>query len=209
LPQAVHRLSQQCGRFSSDDMIAGDHSMQRIVVQPAGIGEAGLADLRPWLGISQNTEDALLAGLLSTALDVCEAFTGQVPLMQTIEELLPPEYGLCTLASRPVREVVAVELVHADNSRTALTASDYTARINACGSADFRLMNPAQGRTLAVHLSVGIAADWASLPPALKHGVIRLAAHYYRDRDTGSQRTAAPPASVAALWQPWRAMRLV
>jgi uncharacterized phiE125 gp8 family phage protein len=60
-----------------------------------------------------------------------------------------------------------------------------------------------------VRLSVGIAADWASLPPALKHGVIRLAAHYYRDRDTGSQRTAAPPASVAALWQPWRAMRLV
>lgn len=48
-------------------------------------------------------------------------------------------------------------------------------------------------------------SDWSALPEALRHGVIRLAAHLYRDGDGAA---AAPPAAVAALWRPWRRMRL-
>ena len=183
--------------------------MQRIVVLPAEIGEAGLTELKQWLGISRNTEDALLAGLLMAALELCEAFTGQAPLAQLVEERLPPQRGLQLLASRPVREIAAVELIASDGSSAALSASDYTAEIAACGTAGFRLLVPVQGRALAVRLMVGIASDWASLPPPLRHGIIRLAAHHYRERDSGGQRAAAPPpVSITALWQPWRLMRL-
>ncbi len=183
--------------------------MQRIVVLPAEIGEAGLTELKQWLGISRNTEDALLAGLLKAALELCEAFTGQAPLAQLVEERLPPQRGLQLLASRPVREIAAVEVIASDGARSVLTALDYSAEIAACGTASFRLLVPVQGRALAVRLMVGIGGDWASLPPPLRHGIIRLAAHYYRDRDSGGQRSPAPPPlSVSALWQPWRLMRL-
>ena len=56
-------------------------------------------------------------------------------------------------------------------------------------------------------VTAGLAADWAGLPDGLRHGVIRLAAHHYRERDAASA-AASPPAAVAALWRPWRAMRL-
>lgn len=183
--------------------------MQRIVVLPAQAGEAGLADLKQWLGISRNNEDALLAGLLKAAVDLCEAFTGQAPLMQVVEELLAPRQGLQVLTARPVREVVAVEIVGTSAIRTPLGTLDYSAEIAACGSASLRLLKPVEARAVAVRLSVGIAADWASLPAALRQGIIRLAAHHYRDRDLEGQRSPAPPpVSVTALWQPWRLMRL-
>ncbi|MCU0946771.1 MAG: phage head-tail connector protein [Porphyrobacter sp.] len=184
--------------------------MQRIVVLPAEVGEAGLAELKQWLGISRNTEDALLAGLLRTALELCEAFTGQAPLAQLVEERVPVHRGLQLLTSRPVREIAAVEVIAADGTRSALTPLDYAAEVAACGTASFRLLVTVEGRALAVRMMVGIASEWASLPPALRQGIIRLAAHYYRDRDAGGERSPVPPpVSVTALWQPWRLMRLV
>lgn len=48
--------------------------------------------------------------------------------------------------------------------------------------------------------------EWAVLDPALRHGIVRLAAHQYRERDNGEAN--ALPAAVAALWQPFRTLRL-
>ncbi len=47
---------------------------------------------------------------------------------------------------------------------------------------------------------------WADVPPALGEGVLRFAAHLYRMRDTASD--SEPPAAVAVLWRPYRALRL-
>lgn len=49
-------------------------------------------------------------------------------------------------------------------------------------------------------------AGWSATDPALRQGIIRLAAHQYRERDNGA--ASALPAAVAALWQPFRALRL-
>ncbi len=51
-----------------------------------------------------------------------------------------------------------------------------------------------------------LADGWAELSPGLTEGIIRFAAHLYRDRDAASTRE--PPAAVAALWRPWRELRL-
>lgn len=49
------------------------------------------------------------------------------------------------------------------------------------------------------------ASQWAELDEALRHGIVRFAAHQYRERDEG----ATPlPAAIAALWRPWRLVRL-
>ena len=42
---------------------------------------------------------------------------------------------------------------------------------------------------------------------ALRHGIIRLAAHQHRERET-SGPGPLPPAAIAALWRPWRRMRM-
>ena len=52
-----------------------------------------------------------------------------------------------------------------------------------------------------------LADEWAQVPQAVRHGVIRLAAHLYRQRDTEGDSTT-PPIAVAALWRPWRRLRL-
>ena len=48
--------------------------------------------------------------------------------------------------------------------------------------------------------------DWLTLDEALRHGIIRFAAHNYRERDLGNSDSI--PAAVTALWRPWRKMRL-
>jgi uncharacterized phiE125 gp8 family phage protein len=51
-----------------------------------------------------------------------------------------------------------------------------------------------------------MATDPNGLPEALRHGIVRLAAHLYSHRDEAEQ--AGPPAAVTALWRPWRRLRL-
>ena len=49
------------------------------------------------------------------------------------------------------------------------------------------------------------AAEWNALDETLRHGIVRFAAHQYRERDEG---TAPLPAAIAALWRPYRPGRL-
>ena len=50
------------------------------------------------------------------------------------------------------------------------------------------------------------AAEWAELDPALRHGIVRFAAHQYRERDEGPAERL--PSAIAALWRPYRELRL-
>ena len=49
------------------------------------------------------------------------------------------------------------------------------------------------------------ASGWDDLDAPLRHGIVRLAAHQYRERDAGA---AVLPAAVIALWRPYRMVRL-
>lgn len=53
-------------------------------------------------------------------------------------------------------------------------------------------------------VGAALPQDWGEVPPALNEGILRFAAHLYRERDGD----AAPPAAVAALWRPFRELRL-
>jgi len=184
--------------------------MRRRIIQPADLSGSALAELKDWLGISRPDEDALLIALLKTCLEMCEAFTGQAPLRHRVEERVPALAGCYPLSSRPVEAVVSVEIVSEDNSRTMLGPDEYGLDRQTSGKANFRLHSHHKGQTIAVTLDAGIAATWDELPSAIRQGIIRLAAFHYRDRDRtgGTKNGDAPPASVTALWRPWRAVRL-
>jgi len=53
--------------------------------------------------------------------------------------------------------------------------------------------------------TAGMADDQNGVPEPIRQGVLRLVAHLFADRDGEG---AAPPASVTALWRPYRRMRL-
>ncbi|MGB7417884.1 MAG: hypothetical protein WA918_01765 [Erythrobacter sp.] len=183
--------------------------MQRTIIQPADISATGLADLKEWLGISRPGEDALLEGLLHSGLDMCEAFIGRVPLLAMIEERVHPHTGWHTLATQPVRRVVSVEKVASNGTRGALALEDFSVTIHASGGAAIAIPARLDADMLAVTFQAGIAADWETLPPALRQGIIRLSAQLYRERSRAESGTlSTPPASVVALWRPWRALRL-
>lgn len=181
--------------------------MKRTIITPAALAPAALAELKDWLGVSVTTDDAALTSLLRASLDLCESFTGTMPLVQTCEEVLPVTSGWLELTSRPVQSIIQVEGIPAEGTRFILPVSDYALDLAADGTGLVRVISPGAAGRIAVRFGAGLAADWTSLPEALRHGVLRLAAHQYRNREDNTA-SPLPPAAVAALWRPWRRMRL-
>lgn len=169
--------------------------MNRVILTPAVLPGSALAELKQWLGITTTADDAPLSALLSAALDVCEGFTGQMPLEAQCRELLPAQAGWHALATRPVQAISAVD------------ADGYEIELDADGTGRVRLPLPNGETRVAVTFTAGLAPDWDRLPVSLRHGLLRLAAHQHRERESEGA-APLPPASVAALWRPWRRMRL-
>jgi uncharacterized phiE125 gp8 family phage protein len=181
--------------------------MKRAIIGPAGLAGAALDELKAWLAITTTGDDPALTALLRAALETCEAFTGLMPLAAECEEVLPASSAWQGLAARPVQAVTGVEGIPAEGARFALAPESYAIELGADGGALVRVMQPGAAGRVAVRFTAGLASDWAALPDGLRHGVLRLAAHHYRERETGVA-TAMPPAAVAALWRPWRRMRV-
>ena len=212
--------------------------MMRVIITPPVLPPEALAELKQWLGVSTTQDDAELADLLAMAVDVCADFTGLLPLVCTAQEMIAPradnwpgEYGdpyqtavqnaatvrpwrpwsgrpgWQQLASRPVRALLGVAAVADDGTTTTLSTPDSFVRIDAEGGCGVRIVNPGAAHRYAVQVSAGLATSWSTMPEAMRHGVLRLAAHQYRNREAAGAGPL-PPASVSALWLPWRRMRL-
>ena len=209
--------------------------MMREIVTPAALPPAALAELKDWLGITTSLDDAALSALLATAVDVCADFTGLIPLACQCEEMLalpthcrpippvgdwqnlsypadwrmaPRQPGWHLLSTRPVRSFTSLAGVLPDGTRVVLSPDTYELRLDAEGGCGIRVNDPGGFYRAVASFSAGHSTDWAHLPVQLRHGIIRLAAHQHRTRETVGA-DALPPASVAALWRPWRRVRLV
>lgn len=180
--------------------------MRRTIIAAADPGAPALAELKDWLGISTPAEDDLLTALVKTALDACEAFTGAMPLVQTCAEIVPVRCRWQALSARPVSAITHVSGLPAEGSAFVLASDAYAIDIDAGGTGLVRVERPGASGRVEVRYIAGIAAGWADLPDGLRHGITRLAAHLYRSRD--SEADSALPAAVAALWRPWRRVRL-
>lgn len=185
--------------------------MKRLIVTPPVLPSAALGELKDWLGISTAQDDVPLAGLLRAALELCEDFTGRMPLQSDCEEVLCVSADWQRLNTRPVQAITLVEGIPAAGARFALAATAYELDLDFDGGGLVRVLSPGSAGRVAVRFIAGIAPDWAALPEALRHGVIRLAAHQHRAREGANDPGGLgplPPAAIAALWRPWRRVRL-
>jgi uncharacterized phiE125 gp8 family phage protein len=181
--------------------------MKRAIIAPPVLAPAALDELKQWLAITTTGDDAALTALLRAALETCEAFTGLMPLETACEEMLPAGPCWRALQTRPVQAITGVEGIPAGGARFALTPEAYAIDLDADGGAHVRLIDRGAAERVAVRFTAGLAPGWANLADGLRHGVVRLAADGYRRRD-GEAAGAQPPAAVAALWRPWRRMRV-
>ncbi len=181
--------------------------MKRAIVTPAAMPTPALAELKHWLGITTAHDDAALGLMLRAALDMCEAFTGQMPLEATCEEVVQARSGWLCLSTRPVRAIATVHAIAPDGTATPLGPDTFELDLNADGGGRVRLLRSAGEARVAVRFTAGIAPDWDSLPVPLRHGIVRLCAFQHRERES-DRASVQPPAAVTALWRPWRRMRL-
>lgn len=165
-----------------------------------------LAELKAFLRISVRDEDALLAGLVRAAADLCEAFTGRALIERPVAEMMAATTAPCRLGVGPVRSIDGVAAIDEAGNATALAADGFDAEIDAGGEGWVRLRASVEAKRLRVAYRAGMAADWNGIPEMLRHGIVRLSAQYYLRR--GEAGESEVPAAVTALWRPWRRLRL-
>lgn len=186
--------------------------MKRVVIAPTPLPASAIAELKEWLGINSTREDALLTTLLGSALELCESYTGTRPIQALCEKVWPVRPmtgtdGWQALSTRPVETISSMEAIGAGGERIFLPTDAYAVDLGADGAGRFRVIDAAGASRVAVRFTAGLATRWENLPAALRQGVIRMSAHHHRSRDDDAAGLA-PPAAVAALWHPWRRMRL-
>ncbi|MBO9622132.1 MAG: hypothetical protein J7500_05410 [Sphingomonas sp.] len=170
--------------------------------------EAALAAARDaakaHLRISGESEDTLLVRHAATALALCEAFTGCALLVREWSDMVPADRCWQRLAGAPATAIASVEGVATEGAGFALPVDAYAVDIDANGEGWVRVMQPGGAGHVRVTYSAGLAASWEALPAPIAQGAVLLIAHLFEARAQGG----APPAAVAALWRPWRRMRL-
>ncbi|MBV8688412.1 MAG: hypothetical protein JOZ90_06765 [Alphaproteobacteria bacterium] len=175
-----------------------------LVLPPEAAAEAGT-----FLRAGGAGEEGTIAALMRCAAELCEGFTGTVLLARGFAERLRPSGRWQALARRPVRAISAAQNVAADGTLQPLPPELYETDIDGEGVGRVRFAATAGGR-VRIAYEAGLATLWEDAPAALRHGVIRMAAHLYGARTDGEagERRLEPPAAVTALWRPYRRLRL-
>ena len=168
---------------------------------PIALGQEAVDEVKAHVRIAGGEEDALVAGLAAGAASLCEQFTGTALIRRRFTETIPASAAWRRLRATPVTAIEGV----ADADGAALPAEAFAVDIDAAGDGWVRMTDGASGGRVTISYEAGLAPRWALLPDALRHGTVRLAAHFYARRDQGE---APPPAAVAALWRPWRRIRM-
>ena len=169
-------------------------------------GAAAAEEAKTYLRIGGSDEDALVARLVTAAAELCEQYTGLVLIARGFSDIVKVGGGWRLLGRTPVRSIVTLEALAADGSTAPLPVESYEIDIDARGDGRVRVERAGGALRTRVSYRAGIAESWGDVPNALRQGAIGLAAHFYANREAG--RSNPPPAAVAALWQPWRRIRI-
>ena len=163
-------------------------------------------EAKAYLRLDGTAEDALIDGLIASATGLCEAFTGQLLIARAVEDIVPGGTAWRRLSCTPVRTIDGVVALAVDGTGEPLPEGGFATDIDANGDGWVRAAQAGAATRLRVSYEAGLASEAAGVPEALKQGIVRLVAHLHAHRDAAGD--AGPPAAVAALWRPWRRMRL-
>lgn len=163
-----------------------------------------LNEARSWLRLGATIDDAVIAGLVRAATNICEMFVGRWLIVRAGEAIVPAARNV-RLSARPVVAVDTVALILPDGGEQPLGADEYRVTIARDGTAAITIHDPGEAVWLRIAFRAGMAATPNGVPEAVRQGIVRMTQHLHDARDGAG---AAPPAAIAALWQPWRRLTL-
>ena len=178
-----------------------------IESEPPALPVNALNELKDYLRITLSNEDAKLYSLIRASTAICANFTGAPPIMCKFKEELGIQKDWQYLSRSPVIMIESVQGLSAGGEAIALPVQNYAIDINAQSKGRVLIHNGLNHSRIRVIYSAGLSENWAMLPDPLRNGIIRLAAHIYSNRNLDAR--AQPPVAIAALWQPYRRMRLI
>lgn len=177
-----------------------------LSLDPLGLDSVMLAEVRAYLRVDAGADDSMLAACAVAAITHAEQFTRQILIRRGAQEIVTAGSGWHILQAVPVQSVVGVTGIPAEGASVAMAASAWEVKIGSRGEAYFRVLQPGIAGRAEVSLVAGVAADWASLSGSLRLGLLRLAGHFYNNRDASDD--AGPPAAALALLLPFRRMQI-
>ncbi|MGB5484873.1 head-tail connector protein [Parasphingorhabdus sp.] len=166
-----------------------------------------IAEVRAFVRIDHEADDAAIAAFLRSAASLCEDFTGQMLVARPVTDMLPARHAWQKLKRLPVQSITTVEQVAANGIASPLAVADYALEIDSDGIGWIRLHRSDGGSRIRVTYASGLAVDWDELPAGLRQGIVRMAGYFYANRD--GVDAGGPPSAVIALWRPYRRMRIV
>ncbi|MDZ3830343.1 MAG: hypothetical protein U0S50_00830 [Sphingopyxis sp.] len=176
-----------------------------IVSDGPGEMPVSLNEARRWMRMGADDEDAVVAQIVRAATNICEAFVGRALIVRPIEEVVALDGGAVRLAMRPVVAVDGVALLPPGGDAVALDPGGYGVAIGRDGAARVTVHERRDAARARIAYRAGMADSANGIPEAIRQGIIRMAQYLHLARDGDD---AAPPAAVAALWQPWRRLTL-
>ena len=184
-------------------MGAPRQAMSAAPFPAAVVAEAGAAALA-LMRRDAGEEPAVVTRLAATALGIAEAFCGTALIARAQEDMLPVAAGWQQLAAMPVTQIAGLVTLPMVGAPGVLPAEAYAVDIDAEGVGWVWVNDAGGAARVAVSYTAGLAVDWAAMPVPIAQGVAVLIAHLFEARG----EAVAPPAAVAALWRPFRQLRL-
>jgi len=186
--------------------------MSLTLISPPAAEPITLSELKEHLRVIQTSEDALINGVLVSAVRSVEARAALALMPQQwrlTRDAVPDETIILPLG--PVASIDAVAIVDGAGVPQALSTALYEAAPGSPGRVRRAGPWPQPGPRLdgvRIDFTAGYA-DAASVPDPLKQAVKILAAHFYEAREAASEtRLHSVPQTVDALIAPYREVRL-
>ncbi|MFZ5735883.1 MAG: head-tail connector protein [Pseudomonadota bacterium] len=174
-----------------------------------------VTDLKSFVRVEHDADDAVIASLLTAARAQIEAATGKMLLAQRwrlVRDAWPRE-GRIVLRGGPLRSLIAARTFDAHGAAHDVDPASFVLDLAGGVIASPHWALPEPGRAVAgieldLELGYGSAAD--DVPPPLRHAVRLLAAHWYDNRGgiAPGDGAALLPGGVATLIAGYRAVTL-
>ena len=184
-----------------------------LLVTPPAVEPIALADANTHLRVDVPDDDALITALIAAARQACEAFTGRTLITQAWRLFLdgPLLPRVVALPRPPILSVVAATVIADDATETIADPATYTvdtagARLLLKQTSDWPAAVPRACAGLRIDFTAGYGPAATDVPAALRQGILQHIAQLYANR--GDADAPALPAACAALYQPYRFLRL-
>lgn len=178
-----------------------------VAVEPVSIGEVKL-HLRL---TDDTTEDDLLSGLITTAREYCEKYTGRSFAEQTLELLLDsfPVVDYIELPSPPLKSVSSVTYKDSAGTINTMAAADYivdTDRPVGRVALGYGKSWPSFTAYPSNPIRIRFVCGYSMIPQSLKQAMLLLIGHWYENREGFSTGTIAKQLefSINALLSQYR-----